>query len=260
MNRACLIALFLLAADAAQAQLDLPVRLELTADSAIDRRITGLDAPQAPADGVPADVERAGTLTWITSGGQDSLVASWPQVPLALGNGLMHITVVPGATNSGPATLTLPGTGAVPILKYAVQPLDSADLQAGSPVELVHDGAAWQVVSPLPRPCPTGMRAASRDLCVEVQPTTGANFYAAANGCASRGARLCTFGEWIAACTMSNGIAGSIVDYEWVDHGANNTNDGKTMGINAGTLLPDCLSGGTRAPLTVLTYRCCADR
>lgn len=250
----------ILAAAPVCAQWDVPVRIALSGDSATDRRATGLAAPALGSDGLAAGLERTHALTWLSATGTDSLVAAWPTVGLTLSGAFPRLTLVPDTTNTGPVTLTLPGTGPVPIVKYAVEPLDSADLQTGIPVDLVYDGAVWQVISPLPRPCPPGMFPASRDVCIERQPTPSSNFYGAANGCANRQRRMCTFGEWIAACTMTNGILGSIVDYEWVDHAANSGNDAKSIGLNNDTFLPDCYSGSTRVPLTVLSYRCCTDR
>lgn len=248
-------------AGALSAQWDLPVPVVMNGDSTEDRRVTGLAAPLDGSDGLAAGLERTHALTWISATGTDSLVAAWPAIALPPAGHLPRITLVPDTTNRGPVTLSLPGTGPVPVVKYAVEPLDSADLQAGIPLDLAYDGAAWQVISPLPRPCPPGMFPASRDVCIERQPTDSANFYAAANGCANRQRRMCTFGEWIAACTMPNGILlNSIVDYEWVDHAANSGNDAKSIGLNNNTLLPDCTSGSTRVPLTVLSYRCCSDR
>ncbi len=261
MTRALALALSLLPVSLTRGQWDLPVRLELAGDSVVDRHITGLAAPLEATDGAAAVVLREQQATWVHAHGVNALTGDWPQVPLPLAGDHPLITVVPDSTNTGPVTLSLPGTGAVPVVKYATAPLDSADLTAGLPVDLAFDGTAWQVISPLPRPCPPGMFPASRDVCIERQPTDSANFYAAANGCANRQRRMCTFGEWIAACTMPNGILlNSIVDYEWVDHAANSGNDAKSIGLNNNTFLPDCLSGGTRVPLTVLSYRCCSDR
>ncbi|MBV6403724.1 MAG: hypothetical protein IT228_03780 [Flavobacteriales bacterium] len=261
MMRALFLALPVLTASLACGQWDLPVRLELTGDSTIDRHVTGLAAPREATDGTPAFAEREHRATWIRAQGVNALTGDWPLQALPLGGELLRITVVPDSTNTGAVTLALPGTGAVPLVKYATVPLDSADLTAGIPVDLVYDGAAWQVISPLPSPCPPGLFPASRDVCIERLPTPSANFYAAANGCATRQLRLCTFGEWIAACTLPNGILlNSIVDYEWVDHAANSANDAKSIGLNNNTFLPDCLSGSTRVPITVLSYRCCADR
>ncbi|MCC6400051.1 MAG: hypothetical protein IT227_04740 [Flavobacteriales bacterium] len=243
------------------AQWDLPVRVALSGDSAADRRLSGLAAPLEGSDGLAAGLERTHALTWISATGTDSLTADWPSIGLPVSGGHPRITLLPDTSNHGPVTLTLPGTGAVPVVKYAIEPLDSADLQAGIPVDLVYDGMAWQVISPLPHACPPGMFPASRDVCMERLPTPSSNFYGAANGCANRQRRMCSFGEWIAACTMTNGILlGSIVDYEWVDHAANSTNDAKSMGLNNNTFLPDCYAGSTRVPLTVLSYRCCTDR
>ena len=261
MNRWCILHSAIIAAGQLCAQWDVPVRVALDGDSAEDRRVSGLAAPMVGNDGLAAGLERTHALTLISATGTDSLVAVWPSIGLPITGEHPRITLLPDTTNHGPVTLTLPGTGAVPVVKYAVEPLDSADLQAGIPLDLVYDGAAWQVISPLPRPCPPGMFPASRDVCIERLPTPSSNFYGAANGCANRQRRMCTFGEWIAACTMPNGVLlNSIVDYEWVDHAANSGNDAKSIGLDNNTLLPDCTSGSTRVPLTVLSYRCCSDR
>jgi hypothetical protein len=162
--------------------------------------------------------------------------------------------------NTGPATLDVNGLGAVPVVKHVDQPLDSADLHPGVPVSLAYDGAAFQVLTQLHPACPPGTEAISPDACVDLQSRAEVSFYQANVQCAARNGRLCTFAEWIHACQRNAAFLGTVLDYEWVDHAANDADKAKAMGIDSVTLLPSCQAGGLRIPTGMYRFRCCYDR
>jgi hypothetical protein len=138
--------------------------------------------------------------------------------------------------------------------------LDSADLRAGVPITLAWDGAAFQVLTQLHGSCPAGSTPISPDACIDVNSRDTVNFYAANVRCANANGRLCTFSEWIHACQRDPAFLGTVLDYEWVDHAANDTNKAKAMGIDGTTLQPSCQGGGLRVPTGLYRYRCCYDR
>ena len=67
--------------------------------------------------------------------------------------------------------------------------------------------------------------------CIETLPHDTATFFEAAENCAARGARLCRYAEWIAACRGKVDFMNTVPNMEWVDSAANNNGDAKTVGI-----------------------------
>ncbi len=252
--------LLALLAAACAAQWQVPTSLVLDGADGADRQVRGLGAPEGGSHGAAVQADRSTTTNFAAATGVDAIaVLLSPALPAYTAG--LRITFVPAGANTGDATLEANGLGAVPLRKNINAPLDSGDLHAGIPVQVIYDGTAFQVTSQVYPGCPPGYLPVSTGSCVEAVSHEPVNWYSAVSSCTGQGRRLCGFAEWVQSCLQSTGsIFGSIADYEWVDEASNNINDAKTMGINATTLLPDCRAGGTREPLTMLRYRCCYDR
>ncbi|MBK7271096.1 MAG: hypothetical protein IPI07_16815 [Flavobacteriales bacterium] len=120
--------------------------------------------------GVAVSAERARYLTFALVSGTTVLVGELP-LPLPILVSGQRITFVPDSANPGPVTIALDGLPAVPVVKYVNEPLDSADLRPGIPVDAIFDGAAFQVITQLPRTCPVGTLLVSRNACIETTPS-----------------------------------------------------------------------------------------
>ena len=259
MMRWLLIGYSALLAFAGEAQWQVPTSIVLDGADNADRQVNGLGAPEGGDHGAAVVADRATTTTYAAALGTNTLNVTLSPVPGTYTSG-MRITFTPSSVNTGDASLNANGLGDVPLRKNINAPLDSGDLRPGVPVQVLYDGAVFQVTSQVYPGCPTGYKPVGVSSCIEEVSHDPVNWYTAVLACSDQGKRLCGFTEWIQACLQSDNIFGSIVDYEWLDEASNNANDGKTMGINATTLLPDCRSGGTREPLQPIRYRCCYDR
>ena len=259
MMRWLLIASSALMAVRGAAQWQVPTSIVLDGAGAAERQVTGLGAPEGGDHGVAVAADRATTPTYAAALGINTLSIS-PSPALGGYTTGLRITFTPSSVNTGDASLNANGLGDVPIRKHINAPLDSGDLRPGVPVQVLYDGAVFQVTSQVYPGCPAGYKPVGVSSCIEEVSHDPVNWYTAVLACSDQGKRLCGFTEWIQACLQSDNIFGYIVDYEWVDEASNSANDAKTMGINATTLLPDCRAGGTREPLQPIRYRCCYDR
>lgn len=241
------------------AQWNVQGRLVLDGAAAGDRQVRGVAAPLDPADGASMEADRNSRTERAVAAGTDQLAIALDPAPVQLAPG-MRLLLLPSAVNQGAVTVQVNGLPAVPVRKDLTAPLDSGDLRPGIPVELVFDGAVFQVAGQLYPGCPPGYKALGRNTCVEAVSRAPVNWYNANGICVAEGKRLCGFSEWIRACQQQDNIFGSIVDYEWVDEAANTTNLAKLMGVNETTLLPDCRAGGHRTPTSLQRFRCCYDR
>ena len=259
MIRWLMIGLSALLAFAGSAQWQVPTSIVLDGADNTDRQVTGLGAPEGGDHGVAVSADRATTTNYATALGTNTLNVTLSPVPGTYTSG-MRITFTPSSVNTGDVSLNANGLGDVPLRKNINAPLDSGDLRPGVPMQVLYDGAVFQVTSQVYPGCPAGYKPVGVSSCIEEVSHDPVNWYTAVLACSDQGKRLCGFTEWIQACLQSDNIFGSIVDYEWIDEASNSANDAKTMGINATTLLPDCRSGGTREPLQPIRYRCCYDR
>lgn len=243
----------------ASAQWQVPTRIVLDGTNADQRQITGLAVPQQPSDGASANTDRGDATSFAQAQGTNALTLSLAPALTNYAPGL-RITFVAGSVNTGDASLNIDGLGPVPLRKNVNAPLDSADLKPGIPVEVVHDGAAFQVVNQLYPGCPTGYSPISRDVCIADQPNDTLNWYAANNWCNDHGARLCGFQEWLQGCLKYPAFVATVSDYEWVDSGANYNNMAKNMGWTDTSTAGDCRAGSRQIPTVNFRSRCCYDR
>lgn len=239
-------------------QWNVPTGVVLDGSDAAQRKVTGLASPTSNDAGASMITDRSGGASLGIAEGLDLLITALDP-PLDAYRPGLRITLVPMESNSGDAAVNVNGLGSVPIRKNVDEPLDSADLQAGIPADLVFDGAVFQLTDQVHPACPSGFIAIGREACVERVSHDAVNWYGSSYYCGQRGFRLCSFAEFIQACRMPGGILGSIVDYEWVDEAANHANYAKMMG-NSDILGIDCRAGSLRTPLATARYRCCSER
>jgi hypothetical protein len=242
-----------------QAQWDLSVPLVLEGADEGGRRVEGAANPQETTDAVTLDALRNPTAVFGMATGTNALLVELVPAPPAHTPGMV-VTFVPEAHNTGPVTLELGGLGPVPVVKAVDQPFDSADLKPGVPVKVGYDGQVFQVLSQLRQPCPAGTMAISYEVCIDTTAGIPRNFYSANLNCGGRNGRLCTFAEWVTACVMPGGIQSTVLDFEWVDHAANDANLAKRVGWHPVEDVQDCQAGSHRTPTGLALHRCCFDR
>ncbi|MBK9536941.1 MAG: hypothetical protein IPO10_17545 [Flavobacteriales bacterium] len=247
----------------ANAQLDVPVRLELNATLESDRHVSGVAEPQIRDAGISLRSSREMSTTFAVGTGNTIISADLVPSPLLYAEGMV-VTVTPGSANSANAQLDLNGLGAMPIRTFNGTPLDSAVLLPDIPARFVFDGQYFVLISEVTIPCRSGYKAVGVDLCIETQAHDTATFFEAVGFCAAGGARLCRYTEWIAACRADVNFMSTVPNMEWVDSAGNNIGDAKTVGIgfDGQTLIPGagCGYGSTIPALGYAGYRCCSNR
>lgn len=249
----------MVAAAASSAQWTVPYPIELVGSDTSARQVTGLALPLDSSSGVSVHAARTLAPLQGMATGTNALSVDLSPAPTGYVRGL-KVLLMPSATNTSAVTLDVNGLGALAVHKNVSMPLDSGDLRPGAPVMLIHDGAAFQVISQLPRPCPPGSYAFTTDACIEVQPRTANTWFLANLTCADRNGRLCSMAEWTAACLSRASFLATVADFEWVDSAANNLSDAKMIGYDSVGQTTSCYKGAWAAPSDNRVYRCCYDR
>ena len=244
----------------AQTLVDKPVILEGGTPS--DRQVIGLHNATATGDAVNArTLQHAGYL-FAEASGSGAWQADLQPAITALQPGLCLLVRSP-ETNSGPITLSLNGGAAVEIRKDGGMPLGAGDVAAGELMSLVHDGTVFQLVSARRlerKPCPAGTVAVNGQYCIELQERDTLMFDLAAVACGSDGMRLCSWGQWYAACTQaaSLGLQAMTGEWEWTNSAANGDGSVRAVGANSCTHAGIGLGWGEGA--IARNFRCCFTR
>lgn len=246
------------------AQWDLPARLELDAGTPQGRQVTGLADPlhADAAVGLSALAHRRATTAVAT--GSTVLNATLVPAPDVLSPGMV-VTIIPLEHNEDDPSLTLDGFAAYPITLRNGEGMKANTLRAAEPYHLLFEGDRFVLLGSGGDTCPAGYSTASARSCIADSSTAPMDFFAANLHCRAQGARLCTFGEWTAACQRLPGFFATVPSAEWVDHAANlqvtakvlgHGENGSTPGAGAG-----CTFGGYGDPSTdSFRVRCCFDR
>jgi hypothetical protein len=259
MRRTSLLAFCVLSlAATAQVRIDAPVELDGTTDA--DRQVEGLSDADANDEAVNARTLRDGAFRYAeVPGAGDWAVALTPApTTLTAGTSLL-VRCVNG--NDGPVNITVNGLGPYALLKGAGTALVAGDVPSGSMTHMVFDGIAFQLIGGRRmaiRPCPPGSVAVNAQYCIEVAQHDTARFDSASIACGEVHGRLCTWGEWYAACAKAEelGLTGMIGDWEWTNSAANA--DTYVRVVGSGTCTQAGTGNGYEPPARA--FRCCYRR
>lgn len=249
----------------APAQWQVPVRLLMDGPTGADRQVTGLADPATPDAAMSLDALHANVTTHTITTGSGVLEGSLSPAPAAYTAGMI-VHIRPQQANAASAMLDLNGLGAKPMVKWGGVPLDSADLPVNIPARLIYDGERFLLLSNTYTPCPAGTTLIDRNYCIEDSAATSpASYFGAVTACASRGARLCTMGEWAHACRTTPGFLATVTALEWAEHASNSASDAKLLGTGQtaaaqATTEFGCTYGSTAGSTAIRSYRCCTTR
>jgi hypothetical protein len=246
------------------AQWSVPGPVLLEGPSQAERQIIGLPPPIAADHALALGELRsqmANDASLLVNG--DVWELTLPSLPDPVLPGTVIRFIVPSTTPSLGVSISVNAATPLPLVGWNGAPLNGYALLPGSALRVVRGGGTYQVLDALHRSCPVGLLPYATAACIDPLPRPAASFYQAADSCVQIGARLCTMGEWVAACAIVPGFMEQVSQAEWVDHAANSADRAKVIGVGengysgAGT---GCDYGGHRSPSNFLPYRCCVER
>ena len=244
----------------AQVRVDKPI--ELDGSSAADRQVIGLHDGSDAEDALNARTLQRGSYLFAEVSGGSSWQANMQPAIAPPEAGLCLLLRAVDA-NTGAVTLSVNGSQPVAVLKQGDQPLQAGDISAGEMVSVVHDGNAFQLVSARRmdrKPCPSGTVQVNELYCIETQERDTLSFDLAAVVCGQQGMRMCTWGQWYAACTQATmlGLQNMTGQWEWTNSAANSDQSVRIVGSNSCTHAGIALGWGE--DILPRNYRCCFNR
>lgn len=242
--------------------LDLPAQVRVSGSILLggaDPTVNGL-ATSAPADALlPLGLERSGQHRSAQATGTGTWSVDLDALPNGPAAGTALLIIPPDGA-SGPVTLAINGGPAWPVLRTPQDTLTAEAIPPGSVLHLIHDGGAFHLMNggqDVDRDCPAGTVMVGGRICTEIEERTAADFETAVLTCAGIGARLCSWGDLVAACRrrIELGLLQMTNDLEWT---ASTANEDNFVRVAGGT---NCEQMGTTASTgTTRTYRCCLTR
>ncbi len=205
----------------AQIRTSAPIHLNGTADQ---RAILGLAHPASDSALVTVQVVASGSINWAEAiMDADTIVLNTTPMISALRDGLLlrfRSPVSPATALWIRVSDLLPH----PFQRPDGMPVNHADLKAGVVAEVVFNDGRWTYLNPSSRSCPTGSLAVNSTFCIDAEQTAGLEFYEAIRHCGERGGKLCSWGEYVAACSLvGTSLAVLFDEWEWLDDTANHT-------------------------------------
>lgn len=257
-NALFLLAQLLVFVAVGQVSVDRPI--ELSGQDDAQRQVLGVPNSVAPEAILSAEVEQ----TNLHRTAQASLSTSWSvTIPGLAGSpqaGTQLMVLAPEGS-MGEVEMMVNGSGPYPLVTGAGEAFAPDDLVVGTPLSVVFDGTAFHVMNGSVysrKPCATGMVAANEQFCVELNERGPLDFFQAAIVCGSRNTRLCTWGEFIVACTkrVELGLTNATNNWEWVDDATNEDGSARVSGSN------QCGSSGNGLVTgsVARNFRCCHTR
>lgn len=227
------------------------------------RQVSGLPASTSPTDVLTAGVEQTSAHIEGTVHVQEALLwgVELPGTPSPPVPGTNILVRIPERTTSA-TSIMLNGHGPYLLTHQGNSPFIDPLLPAGAFLSLVFDGDGFQVMNAPQhgrRSCSPGMVAVNEEYCIDVDKRGATDFFTASSVCAAEGKRLCSWGEWYAACDRTGqlGINGMDSSFEWTNSTANG--DGN---VRMARFFNNCFSVGTSWSFGPpdRTYRCCMTR
>lgn len=213
-----------------QVRTDAPVRF--TGEQQLGA-IVGLAAPmQGDAAITVNGALQTGSFSWceqVVMSGDTVQVSAVPALG-AYANGLLLRFAAPTAI-TGTKFIKAPGLAALPLVRTDGLPLTPGQLPAGYVIEAIHANGRFHVLNTMGSGCPPGFTQAHQNLCIETALTSGLLFRQGVDRCARLGGKLCAWDEFLAACTLLEGVLqNQFTDWEWIDDSSNHGHGADQVG------------------------------
>jgi hypothetical protein len=250
--------LFMALGISAQVKVDKPI--VLTGADADLKQVHGIGAWMEETDAINAETELAGTHRYTTPVSGSTLDIDLQSIEGEPIVGTQLLVRTPDDPLTGPIQITVNGQGPYPLTFAPADPVDGSYIPPATIISIIYTGSEFQLVhgrATLRRPCPDGMVAVNDQFCIQTErDPVLMEFFPSITACNSIGARLCTWGEYYAACSQATdlGISAMPSGWEWTNQTANEDGNVRVVGNTS------CFQASTSQPTTPRYYRCCYSR
>lgn len=213
------------------AQVEVDRALVFSATDSAQRSVEGLARAVNGTALVTLDDVRDGTYHTATTSGTAMSIALSMHPPCSAYRPGLSIRFVALKDASGAVKVNVDGLGAKYVTRSDGLPVAFNQIAAGRMVQLVYGDTAFVIHDRDHEGCPSGFIQANDRLCLQINDTLNISVYNASRWCMDRGAKLCTWDEYIFACTSNQPqLLGLFDDWEWVDDTSDHTHSAVQVG------------------------------
>lgn len=247
----CLVFALAFSAPVLQAQvvLDRPIHF-IGPDSA--RTVQDVAPPTGPGSLLSVGTWVSGSALWAsaTIQGTTLQLTTEPATTSQTGSILRFLSP---ASISGELLVQVEGSQPLPLTRPDGLPPIAGQLITNMVAEIIHADDRFVLMSSAKKGCHQNTLQVNARYCIDIFPSTPLGMYEAADRCAVRGGKLCTWDEYYYAChALGTQLQGMYNDWEWIDDTANHTHLAVQAGRNT------CMSQQTASSLvTPTSSRCC---
>ncbi|HUP11967.1 MAG TPA: hypothetical protein VM187_07145 [Niastella sp.] len=237
------------------AQVEINNNVVLTGTNPADQQIRHVNSELDSTNLVSASTYQSGAAHFsaCTALSTDSLLVTTQAQVSAYEPGLLLNFIVPN-NNHDSVFVNVNNMGWIK-LKYKNRSFTPQFIKTGQVLQVVFDGASFQIMNSLAKTCPEGFKSVNESFCIENTESSTATFFNASVTCASKNAKLCTWNEWYYACQKTSlGLSNMTNNYEWIDSAGNSNHQAAILG-NGG-----CGVRAVSTDTTVRNFRCCYSR
>jgi len=222
---------FSLVCASALAQVHVNKPMVLTSTDSTLRAIEGLAAAINETGLITLGDAQSGRYHWGQAGGTPMAIQLTLDPPCTDYTNGLTVRFLPTAASYGAVTLNVDGLGAKRVYRSDARPVSAGQLQPGTIVEAVYADTAFFLMGREQAGCPAGYLSGGGDLCIMRDDTLYMSVYNATKWCFDRGARLCSWDEYIAGCTANQpDMIGLFNEWEWIDGTSDHTHTANQAG------------------------------
>ncbi len=222
--RTALLPCALITSGLAVAQVHVDKPLVLTSSDSAQRAIEGLARAANENDLITLGDVQSGGYHWGQVMGTGMAVELSLDPPCAAYTNGLNVRFMPASAGSGAVTLNVDGLGAKRMYRSDARPVSVGQLQPGNIAEAVYVDTAFFLVGREQAGCPAGYLPGGGDICIMRDDTMFMSIFNATRWCYDRGARLCTWDEYMQACTANlPELTGLFDEWEWIDDTSDHT-------------------------------------
>ncbi|MBK8339009.1 MAG: hypothetical protein IPK99_02900 [Flavobacteriales bacterium] len=226
-----LTALSLTLATGACAQVSVDKPVQFTAADPAQRQVSGLGSPTQEDALIDLHTARIGSVHWAQAGGTAAAISlSMTPAAGAYRDGL-RLRFIPAIANGATVTLNVDGLGAVPLVGPEGIAPPVGLLAPGRVAEVIYSDSVFTISARTTHGCPVGFLQANDRLCIQESEGANVSIFTAVQQCTAKGAAVCSWDEYIHACTLLSGqLTNLFNDWEWIDGTSDHTHTANQAG------------------------------
>lgn len=231
MMRATHLLVLLLCVRVLCAQVNLSKPVILSNADPSERRVEGLATAADNSALITVDDARAGRYHWAQASGTGAAIILQTQPACGAYTNGLELRFMPAASGAGRVSVDVDGLGVRYLYRTDGLNPGLGELVPGRIATMIYADTAFFLQDRPRAGCPPDFYDVNGQYCIQRNDTLYMSIFNANKWCSDRGARLCSWGEYIHACSVhQTAMEGMFNEWEWVDDTSDHTHTAVQVG------------------------------